>query len=100
MARTPPSPPLFQSEGAGTGLFANRGHSGGRAFAAYRARQKKAYPVGDKMDQLADALAEHDLETGDVGGDLRKAAAKIGVSYAYAAAMLSRMRKRLGEWAR
>lgn len=63
-------------------------------------RRKKAYPVGAKMNALADALAEHDLETGDIGGDIAKAAAKIGVSPAYANAMLQRMRKRLGEWAR
>ena len=63
-------------------------------------RVKAAYPVGSKMNALADALAEHDADKGDPGGDLKKAAAQIGVTEIYARALLSRMRKRLGEWAR
>lgn len=80
-------------------MISSRAHTGGRAFAAYRARRKAAYPVGENMDALADALAEHDTATGDRGGDLKRAAARIGVSEAYAATMFSRMRKRLGEQA-
>lgn len=65
-----------------------------------RPARKGGYPVGEAMDRLADALAEHDLATGDTGGDIGKAAEAIGVSRAYANTMLQRMRRRLGEWAR
>lgn len=66
----------------------------------YQPRRKAAYPVGDKMDQLADALADHDLDTGDPGGNLTKAAAVIGMKRDYAQTLFQRMRRRLGEQAR
>lgn len=76
-------------------LFANRTATA-QGIAA-RNHQRSLRPnAGARLNRFADALAEHDLETGDVGGSVRKASEAVGVSYAYGNALLQRMRKRLG----
>lgn len=48
------------------------------------------------LARFADALAEHDLGTGDRGGDVRKAAEKCGLSPSAGIAMWQRIRRDLG----
>lgn len=80
------------------GMFANR--TGGHQGTAFRQKAKGGRrPAGkmSKIDELADALAEHDAEAGDSGGDVRACAARIGISYAQANSLVQRMRRRINE---
>ena len=80
-----------------TGLFNTRAnHPQGHGA---RMHQRKLRNRVGTMNQFADLLAEHDLETGDEGGDVKACAARMGTSYAYANAMLQRIRKKLGSQA-
>jgi hypothetical protein len=67
--------------------------SGGRAFNGRRFRRKTA---SGALDRFAEELSKHDLTTGDLGGDVRESATRCGCKSTQGAAMLQRIRKRLG----
>jgi hypothetical protein len=67
------------------GLFINRGHSGGRAFAAHRGGPK---PDRAKLDAFAEALAEAGTVTG--------AAKACGISQQQGSKYLAKIRRGLG----
>ena len=75
-----------------TGVFQTRPQTS--QWAGARNHQIKRATLA--LDRFASALAEHDLETGDKGGDLRVVALRLNISYSYANAMLQRIKKRLG----
>lgn len=54
----------------------------------------------DALDRFAELLSQHDLETGDRGGDPRASARRMGLSPASGNGMLQRLRRRLGPQAR
>lgn len=45
---------------------------------------------------FADALAEHDCQRGDPGGDLKTVSRRLGISNDYANALLQRLRRKMG----
>lgn len=80
-----------------TGLFTHRGHNlGSTIYFAQRKGGRRVKGANPALDNFAEALSEHDLETGDKGGDLKTVAARLGISHAYANALLQRLRKKLG----
>jgi hypothetical protein len=80
-------------EGVGVtakGIFGGSA-SGGRAFSAYRRRKAM-----DATERFAELLSEHDLETGDPGGDVGRVSRRMGISPKNGNAMLQRIRRKLG----
>lgn len=72
------------------GLFGGSA-SGGRAFAAYRRRQAL-----DATQRFAELLSQHDLETGDPGGNVVKCSQRMGLKPQQGNAILQRIRRGLG----
>ena len=50
----------------------------------------------DTLDRFAELLSEHDLETGDVGGDAEKCGRAMGFTPGYGRKMLSKLRAKMG----
>jgi hypothetical protein len=69
------------------GLFSTAGH--GRNF-------RRGRPRAGTIDRFAQLLSEHDLETGDRGGDVRACSQRLGVKVQAGHAMLQRIRRGLG----
>jgi hypothetical protein len=70
--------------------FSSKGiFSGGQGYAF---RRKK---IG-RLDQFAELMSEHDLETGDVGGNAGECAIRMGLHRRQGNLMLQRLRKGLG----
>jgi hypothetical protein len=69
--------------------------SAGRAFRFARNRNRLG-----SIDRFAELLSEHNLETGDVGGDVAECARKMGLKPGSGNGMLHRIRKQLGPQAR
>ena len=67
-----------------TGLFTHRSHNQGRAFKAYRARQRKS-----KLDDFAEALAN--------GASPHEAAEALGHQASYGRTLFQRIVKKLGK---
>lgn len=65
------------------GLFSNRGHNKGRAFAVHRNRERKV-----KLDAFADLLA--------AGMEPGPAAVQLGYTAHYGRVLLGKLRKGLG----
>lgn len=53
-----------------------------------------------QIDRFAELIAEHDIATGDRGGDPRKAARRMGLDPARGNSLLQRLRQDLGPQAR
>lgn len=80
-------------EGVGVtakGIFGGSA-TGGRAFRSYRKRKRM-----DATEKFAELLSHHDLETGDVGGDVAKVSRRMGIKPQNGNAILQRIRRRLG----
>lgn len=75
--------------------FVSHGDRSDASPRATAAREKVGRPPS-KMTAFAEALAEHDAEAGDPGGDLRVVAGRLGISPTYANAMLQRLRAKMG----
>ena len=69
------------------GLFSTAGH--GRNF-------RRGRRSSGAIDRFAQLLSEHDLKTGDPGGDVRACAQRLGVKTQAGHAMLQRIRRGLG----
>lgn len=78
--------------------------SAGYAFGGKRARMMRAkldaLRERNRLDQFAELLAHHDLESGHPGGDVPECARAMGLRPVDGNAMLQRIRKRLGPQAR
>lgn len=70
------------------GIFSTSGC--GRNF------RHRRFPKPGALDRFAQLLSEHDLETGDKGGDVRAVAQRMGIKPQAGHAMLQRIRRGLG----
>lgn len=73
------------------GIWGNSSRSYGQGRNFRRGRK----PTG-ALDRFAELLSEHDLETGDLGGNVRLCAQRMGIKPAHGNTMLQRIRQRLG----
>lgn len=57
-------------------------------------------PDHTTLDRFCDLIADHNLATGDRGGDCQRAAERLGFPREYGNSLLQKIRKRLGPQAR